>query len=53
MQQQSRGVRGVTADDVFMGNGVSELIDLVLRALLRRTMKCSCRARTIRCGPPP
>jgi alanine-synthesizing transaminase len=34
MQQQSRGVRGVTADDVFMGNGVSELIDLVLRALL-------------------
>jgi alanine-synthesizing transaminase len=34
MQQQSRGVRGVTADEVFMGNGVSELIDLVLRALL-------------------
>jgi alanine-synthesizing transaminase len=34
MQQQSRGVRGVTADDVYMGNGVSELIDLVLRALL-------------------
>src|SRR5215471_15507648 len=34
MQQQSRGVRGVTADDVFMGNGVSELIDLVLRGLL-------------------
>lgn len=34
MQQQSRGVRGVTADEVFMGNGVSELIDLALRALL-------------------
>jgi alanine-synthesizing transaminase len=34
MQQQSRGVRGVTAEEVFMGNGVSELIDLVLRALL-------------------
>jgi alanine-synthesizing transaminase len=34
MQQQERGVRGVTADDVFMGNGVSELIDLTLRALL-------------------
>jgi alanine-synthesizing transaminase len=29
MQQQSRGVRGVTADEVYMGNGVSELIDLV------------------------
>lgn len=34
MQQQERGLRGVTVDDVFMGNGVSELIDLVLRALL-------------------
>lgn len=34
MQQQSRGVRSVTADEVYMGNGVSELIDLVLRALL-------------------
>ena len=34
MQQQSRGVTGVTAEDVFIGNGVSELIDLTLRALL-------------------
>lgn len=34
MQQQARGVSGVTADDVFIGNGVSELIDLTLRALL-------------------
>ena len=34
MQQQERGVTGITADEVFMGNGVSELIDLVLRALL-------------------
>jgi alanine-synthesizing transaminase len=34
MQQQSRGVTGVTADEVFIGNGVSELIDLALRALL-------------------
>ncbi len=34
MQQQDRGVRDVTADQVFIGNGVSELIDLVLRALL-------------------
>jgi alanine-synthesizing transaminase len=34
MQQQERGVRGVTAEEVFIGNGVSELIDLVLRALL-------------------
>jgi alanine-synthesizing transaminase len=34
MQQQDRGVRDVTADEVFIGNGVSELIDLTLRALL-------------------
>jgi len=34
MQQQNRGVDGVTADEVFIGNGVSELIDLSLRALL-------------------
>jgi alanine-synthesizing transaminase len=34
MQQQSRGVENATADHVFMGNGVSELIDLTLRGLL-------------------
>jgi alanine-synthesizing transaminase len=34
MQQQARGVTGVSAEEVFIGNGVSELIDLVLRALL-------------------
>ncbi len=34
MQQQARGVPNVTAEEVFIGNGVSELIDLVLRALL-------------------
>jgi alanine-synthesizing transaminase len=34
MQQQARGVEGVSAEEVFIGNGVSELIDLVLRALL-------------------
>ena len=34
MQQQARGVAGVTAEEVFIGNGVSELINLVLRALL-------------------
>jgi len=34
MQQQARGVLDVSADHVFIGNGVSELIDLTLRALL-------------------
>ena len=34
MRQQSRGVMDTTAEEVFIGNGVSELIDLTLRALL-------------------
>ncbi|MEY4761391.1 MAG: hypothetical protein RLZZ200_1247 [Pseudomonadota bacterium] len=34
LQQQDRGVKGVGVDEVFIGNGVSELIDLTLRALL-------------------
>ena len=34
MQQQARGVPNVSSDHVFMGNGVSELIDLTLRGLL-------------------
>jgi alanine-synthesizing transaminase len=34
MQQQDRGIQGVSAEEVFIGNGVSELIDLSLRALL-------------------
>jgi len=34
MQQQVRGVMDVTAEDVYIGNGVSELIELNLRALL-------------------
>lgn len=34
MQQQNRGVLDVSADHVFMGNGVSELIDICLRGLL-------------------
>ncbi len=36
MQQQERGIAGVSAEEVFIGNGVSELIDLSLRALLNR-----------------
>jgi alanine-synthesizing transaminase len=36
MQQQSRGIMDANADDVFMGNGVSELILFSLRALLNQ-----------------
>ena len=34
MQQQGRGISGISVNEVFIGNGVSELIDLSLRALL-------------------
>ncbi len=34
MQQQDRGILSVTTEEVFIGNGVSELIDLALRALV-------------------
>jgi alanine-synthesizing transaminase len=34
MDTQSQGIHGVTADDVFMGNGVSELILMTMEALL-------------------
>jgi alanine-synthesizing transaminase len=34
MDVQSRGIQGVTAEDVFIGNGVSELILMTLEALL-------------------
>ena len=34
MQQQSRGVMDVSADEVWIGNGVSELIMMCMRCLL-------------------
>ena len=34
-QQRRRGARGVDVERIFVGNGVSELIDLSLRALLQ------------------
>lgn len=34
LQQQNRGVRGCSTENIFIGNGTSELIDMTLRALL-------------------
>ena len=31
---KSKGIEGITPDDVFIGNGVSELVTMVLTALL-------------------
>ncbi len=52
MQQQSRGVMDVTADDVFMGNGVSECIDLALRAMLNSGDEVLVPSPVIPCGAP-
>ena len=50
MQQQMRGVTGMSAEEVFIGNGVSELIDLCLRALLNPGDEVLIPSPTIRCG---
>src|SRR3546814_9001518 len=41
-QQRARGARHVEPERIFIGNGVSELIDLSLRAQIGRA---SCRER--------
>ncbi len=52
MQQQERGVKGVTAEEVFIGNGVSELIDLgAARAAESGRRGAGAESRTTPCGP--
>lgn len=36
METQARGLRSVTVDDVFMGNGASELTLMCMEALLSK-----------------
>jgi alanine-synthesizing transaminase len=52
MQQQERGVMNVTVEHVFMGNCVSELIDLTLRALLNPGDEVLIPSPDIRFGLP-
>lgn len=49
--QQIKQIPNVTIDDIYTGNGVSELINLSMLALLDAGMKCSCPHRIIRYGP--
>jgi DNA-binding transcriptional MocR family regulator len=51
--QRSRGTPDASPERVFIGNGVSELIDLSLRALLNPATKCCCPRPTIHCGRQP
>ena len=52
MDTQTQGITGVSADDVFMGNGVSELILMTMEALLEPGDEVLLPAPTIRCGLP-
>jgi alanine-synthesizing transaminase len=53
MQFQGRGMTDTRYDQVIIGNGVSELVDLVLRSLLEPGDEVLVPAPTTRCGPRP
>ncbi len=46
----SRGMRDVTVEDIYIGNGVSELIVQAMQALLNSGDEMLVPARTTRCG---
>ena len=48
---QSHGLREIGVEDVFIGNGVSELISMVLQAFLDDGNEILVPAPTTRCGP--
>jgi len=50
---QQKGIAGVDLDDVYVGNGVSELIVMAMQGLLDDATRCWCPHPTTRCGPPP
>ena len=50
---QTKGIDGVDVEDVYLGNGVSELIVMAMQALLDDGDEVlDPGARTTRCGPP-
>ena len=50
--RSSKNIRNVTIDDMYTGNGVSELINLSMSALLDTGDEVLVPSRTTRCGPP-
>ena len=50
---QQRGIAKVDIDDIYLGNGVSELIVMSMQALLNTGDEVLIPARTTRSGPPP
>jgi aspartate/methionine/tyrosine aminotransferase len=49
---QTRGLPIVDIEDVYIGNGVSELIAMSSTACSTTATRCSSRRPTTRCGPP-
>lgn len=49
---QLKNIPNVTIDDIYTGNGVSELINLSMSALLDTGDEVLVPSRTTRCGPP-
>ena len=47
----AKDIEGVTVNDVYVGNGVSELIMMAMQALLDNGMKYWCLHRIILFGP--
>ena len=47
---QLKHIPNVAIEDIYTGNGVSELINLSMSALLDSGMKCWCHHRIIHCG---
>jgi aspartate/methionine/tyrosine aminotransferase len=44
-ETQKQGIKGVTLDDIYLGNGASELIVMATNALLDMATSCCCLAR--------
>ncbi len=49
---QLKNIPNVTIDDIYTGNGVSELINLSMSALLDTGDEVLVPSPTTRCGPP-
>lgn len=50
---QQKQVEGVGIEDIYLGNGVSELIVMSMQALLNNGDEVLIPLPTTRCGPPP
>jgi len=50
---QEKNIRGVGIDDIYLGNGASELIVMAMQGLLNSGDEVLVRRRTTRCGRRP